>query len=103
MWFWLAIIGWAVVIAAFALNRTLVSSTSRRFLAYLVGIPTVAVVTSSLIIASEECPPDVSDCDLAGLAGMAVAFLVVLVGFGTAIVCESIRAFLRAADRYENR
>jgi len=100
MWFWLAVLGWAVVIAAFAFNRALDVSTSKRFLVYLVGIPLVSVVVGSLVGASEDCASDADEC-LAGLTSVFTAGFMIVVGVGMAVTCEAIRAFLRAADRYE--
>lgn len=103
MSFWLAIIAWVTTIAVFALNRTLVPATSTRFMIYLLGIPVVACIAAVTAGAGDACPADATDCDLTGLAGLFVGGIVLLAGFGAAIVFEGVRAFLAAADRHEQR
>lgn len=97
MWFWAATGFGVVSIAMFAFNRELVPSTRKRFLIYLLGVPVLAVILASLIVALDPCDSADGDCDLAGLAAFWLAVFVVAVGFGSALVFESLRALLGAS------
>jgi len=103
MWFWLVMLGWVAAVAAFALNRSLALSSSKRFVIYLVGVPAVGIAGWLVVDSFASCPAEATDCDLVGLASTFTGVFVVLVGFGSAIVFETIRAFLSSAKRSEQR
>ena len=86
---------WAVVLGTFAFypyKNDL--SSAKRFVVYFIGIPVVAFIVGSLAGSDEaaNCTPDAGDCDLARIAGIATAAVILGTGVCFAFLFEAIRA-----------